>query len=85
MQTQPITARLTHFLIAIGLSSLAIFFLMNLVGYAGVKTGVPYPDAPQFGAIEDQDWVRLTRSQFRPIHIAERLWIVPSWESAPQP
>jgi NCS1 family nucleobase:cation symporter-1 len=30
-------------LIAIGLSSLVIFLLMNLVGYAGVKTGVPYP------------------------------------------
>src|SRR6476661_1001884 len=32
-----------NFLLAIGLSSLVIFFLMNLVGYAGVKTGVPYP------------------------------------------
>ncbi|MGH8797050.1 MAG: NCS1 family nucleobase:cation symporter-1, partial [Caldimonas sp.] len=32
-----------NFLIAIGLGSLVIFFLMNLVGYAGVKTGVPYP------------------------------------------
>ena len=32
-----------NFLIAIGIGSLLIFFLMNLVGYAGVKTGVPYP------------------------------------------
>ncbi|CAB3628616.1 Allantoin transport protein [Achromobacter dolens] len=32
-----------NFLIAIGLSSLVIFFLMNLMGYAGEKTGVPYP------------------------------------------
>jgi len=32
-----------NFLVAIGLGSLVIFFLMNLVGYAGVKTGVPYP------------------------------------------
>lgn len=32
-----------NFLIAIGISSLVIFFLMNLVGYAGEKTGVPYP------------------------------------------
>ena len=32
-----------NFLLAIGLSSLVIFFLMNLIGYAGVKTGVPYP------------------------------------------
>jgi NCS1 family nucleobase:cation symporter-1 len=32
-----------NFVVAIGLGSLVIFFLMNLVGYAGVKTGVPYP------------------------------------------
>jgi nucleobase:cation symporter-1, NCS1 family len=31
------------FLIAIGIGSLVIFALMNLVGFAGVKTGVPYP------------------------------------------
>ncbi|MGI9218278.1 MAG: NCS1 family nucleobase:cation symporter-1 [Hydrogenophaga sp.] len=33
----------TNFLIAIGLSSLVIYALMNLIGYAGEKTGVPYP------------------------------------------
>ena len=32
-----------NFVIAIGLGSLVIFALMNLVGYAGEKTGVPYP------------------------------------------
>src|SRR5438128_11352032 len=32
-----------NFIIAIGLGSLIIFFLMNLIGYAGVRTGVPYP------------------------------------------
>jgi len=32
-----------NFIVAIGLGSLIIFGLMNLVGYAGVKTGVPYP------------------------------------------
>ncbi len=32
-----------NFLVAIGLSSLVIFLLMNLIGYAGEKTGVPYP------------------------------------------
>jgi nucleobase:cation symporter-1, NCS1 family len=32
-----------NFVVAIGLGSLIIFFLMNLIGYAGVKTGVPYP------------------------------------------
>ena len=29
--------------------------------------------------VPDADWVRLTQSQFGPIHIAQRLWIVPSW------
>ncbi len=33
----------TNFVIAIGLGSLVIFALMNLIGYAGEKTGVPYP------------------------------------------
>src|ERR1044072_2802486 len=32
-----------NFIIAIGLGSLVIFFLMSLVGNAGVKTGVPFP------------------------------------------
>src|SRR5699024_4567471 len=27
----------------------------------------------------DQDWVRLTQSQFDPICVSERIWIVPSW------
>ncbi len=32
-----------NFILAIGLGSLVIYFLMSLVGNAGVKTGVPYP------------------------------------------
>lgn len=33
--------------------------------------------------IADQDWVRLTQSQFDPIQIGERIWVVPSWHAAP--
>lgn len=33
--------------------------------------------------VEEQDWVRLTQSQFEPIHIGERIWVVPSWHAAP--
>ncbi len=33
----------TNFLLAIGISSLVIFLLMNLIGWAGERTGVPYP------------------------------------------
>jgi ribosomal protein L11 methyltransferase len=35
--------------------------------------------------VADQDWVRLTRSQFKPIRITPSLWIIPSWEDAPDP
>ncbi|MGC9162042.1 MAG: 50S ribosomal protein L11 methyltransferase [Thiomonas sp.] len=33
--------------------------------------------------VEDQDWVRLTQSQFQPVSIDDRLWIVPSWHDPP--
>jgi ribosomal protein L11 methyltransferase len=35
--------------------------------------------------VAEQDWVRLTQSQFDPIRISGRLWIVPSWHAAPDP
>jgi ribosomal protein L11 methyltransferase len=43
--------------------------------------------APKFHIedVPEQDWVRLTQSQFEPIRISDRLWIVPSWHSAPEP
>lgn len=33
--------------------------------------------------VEEQDWVRLTQSQFEPIHIGKNIWVVPSWHDAP--
>ncbi len=33
--------------------------------------------------VPEQDWVRLTQSQFNPIHVSPRLWIVPSWCEPP--
>lgn len=35
--------------------------------------------------VEEQDWVRLTQSQFDPIQISTRLWIVPTWHQSPDP
>jgi ribosomal protein L11 methyltransferase len=35
--------------------------------------------------VAEQDWVRLTQSQFEPIRVNDRLWIVPSWHTAPDP
>jgi ribosomal protein L11 methyltransferase len=34
-------------------------------------------------AVAEQNWVQLTQSQFDPIRISGRLWIVPSWHEAP--
>lgn len=35
--------------------------------------------------VADEDWVRLTQSQFAPIHIGKNIWVVPSWHEAPDP
>ncbi|SEO23441.1 [LSU ribosomal protein L11P]-lysine N-methyltransferase [Duganella sp. CF517] len=42
---------------------------------------------PKFATrkVEEQDWVRLTQSQFAPIHIGKNIWVVPSWHEAPDP
>jgi len=34
-------------------------------------------------AVPEQDWVRLTQSQFAPVEITPEFWIVPSWHEAP--
>ena len=39
--------------------------------------------SPQEKIVEEQDWVRLTQSQFEPIQIGKRIWVVPSWHDAP--
>ncbi len=43
--------------------------------------------APAFATrpVADEDWVRLTQSQFAPIHIGKNIWVVPSWHDAPDP
>lgn len=33
--------------------------------------------------LEDQDWVRLTQSQFAPVEITPEFWIVPTWHEPP--
>ncbi|MBL0149729.1 MAG: 50S ribosomal protein L11 methyltransferase [Ideonella sp.] len=33
--------------------------------------------------VADQDWVRLTQSQFAPVEVTPSFWIVPSWHEAP--
>ncbi|SEQ94041.1 ribosomal protein L11 methyltransferase [Nitrosomonas sp. Nm51] len=52
-----------------------------------ITKALALPDLPAFRieAIEAQDWVRLTQSQFSPICISSRLWIVPTWHQPPDP
>lgn len=33
--------------------------------------------------VEDQDWVRLTQSQFAPVPITHDFWVVPTWHEVP--
>lgn len=55
--------------------------LVRATGLAGLAAVPAYDIEP----VADEDWVRKTQSQFAPIPVSERLWIVPSWHSAPDP
>lgn len=47
--------------------------------------GLPATMAFSVERVEDTDWVRLTQSQFHPMQITDRLWVVPSWHTPPDP
>jgi ribosomal protein L11 methyltransferase len=40
-------------------------------------------EAGELQAVPEQDWVRLTQSQFAPVEITPAFWIVPSWHAPP--
>jgi ribosomal protein L11 methyltransferase len=48
---------------------------------AGLATIPAYTRAE----VAEQNWVQLTQSQFDPIRVSGRLWIVPTWHQAPDP
>ena len=54
-----------------------------LLSAAAALAERPVPMQYQIDLVADQDWVRLTQSQFDPIPISPRLWIVPTWHAAP--
>ena len=55
----------------------------SLVARAALAAGLAEIPAWTLASVDDQDWVRLTQSQFDPIPISKRLWIVPTWHAAP--
>jgi ribosomal protein L11 methyltransferase len=54
---------------------------------AAAANALGFEPTPAFTVreVEEQDWVRLTQSQFDPIPIGKRIWVVPSWHAAPDP
>ncbi|ODU46145.1 MAG: ribosomal protein L11 methyltransferase [Thiobacillus sp. SCN 63-374] len=54
-----------------------------ILAAAAQRAGIPVPTGYTIESVADADWVRLTQSQFDPIPISPRLWIVPTWHDAP--
>jgi ribosomal protein L11 methyltransferase len=52
------------------------------LGLAAAAVGHPAPAFETY-VVADDDWVRATQAQFAPQCVAGRLWIVPTWHSAP--
>jgi ribosomal protein L11 methyltransferase len=59
--------------------------LLDRIGTAARAAGIADLPEIKLDEVAEQDWVRLTQSQFDPIRISGRLWIVPSWHTAPDP
>jgi ribosomal protein L11 methyltransferase len=54
-------------------------FVRSAAAQAGLASAPRFEVQP----VEPEDWVRRTQSQFGPLQIGERLWIVPSWAQPP--
>jgi ribosomal protein L11 methyltransferase len=52
----------------------------EILELAASRVRLPQPPRHRIESLEDKDWVRLTQSQFEPIRVSDRLWIVPSWQ-----
>jgi len=52
---------------------------------AAMRIGLNEIPEHRIETLADNDWVRLTQSQFDPIPISSRLWIVPTWHAPGDP
>ena len=59
-----------------GAAERAATWLLAQEGAAGVHVQA-------LQAVAEQDWVRLTQSQFTPVEITSEFWVVPSWHEPP--
>jgi len=55
----------------------------DVLGRACTASGVSIP-AHDRSRIPDEDWVARSRTEFGPIRVSPRLWIVPSWDTPPE-
>lgn len=56
-----------------------------LAEQAAHAIGLAPPLTYRVEALPEQDWVRQTQSNFPPIRVSGRLWIVPPWHQPPDP
>ena len=54
-----------------------------LIEAAACAAGLAAAPEYSMARVDDDDWVRRTQSQFSPLQVGERLWIVPSWCAPP--
>ena len=57
----------------------------DIMRKAALSLGLSHPPEYRTAILADNDWVRLTQSQFEPIQISPRLWIVPTWHTPTDP
>lgn len=55
----------------------------ELIQLAAKECHLPLP-VYETRHVPEQDWVRLTQSQFDPILIGQDIWVVPSWHTTPK-
>jgi ribosomal protein L11 methyltransferase len=67
----------------------ALFATQSIANNAAATLALQdfFENCQNLGATEvaDQDWVRLTQSQFAPVEITSDFWIVPTWHQRQPP
>ncbi len=61
---------------------------IDVVSNVAIALGAANLDPAQdfkVSRVEDQDWVRATQSQFKPVQVSRRVWVVPTWHVPPNP
>jgi len=56
----------------------------DVLSAAAARAGLEKMPRFSTARVEDEDWVRRSQAQFRPITIGKRLWIGPTWSTPPQ-